>query len=119
MPTPRITDSITTAWPPLSAGKQRLYRIGTRLALDAEYRADASRFWNEEVPALLAAGKKKTTAADGIVFLRWFVRLFCCFLFFSIENKNVSIVVNRNESDGTCFKSSKLNEKIMETFDLI
>lgn len=65
VPTPRITDSITTAWPPLSAGKQRLYRIGTRLALDAEYRADASRFWNEEVPALLAAGKKKTTAADA------------------------------------------------------
>ena len=65
VPTPRITDSITTAWAPLSPGKSRVLRIGSTLALDAEYRPDVSRFWNEEVPALLSASKKSASQASS------------------------------------------------------
>ena len=67
VPTPSITQSIPTAWAPFSQSKLRLFRIGAKLAVDLDYRADVSRFWNEESPAILQSSSKlKTILAPDV-----------------------------------------------------
>ncbi|XP_059353517.1 carboxylesterase 4A-like [Daphnia carinata] len=58
VPTSIITDHIPTSWTPFN--KNRLFlRIGTTLVVDSDYRADASRFWNEEISVILHPTDKK------------------------------------------------------------
>lgn len=59
VPTPSITEHITTVWAPFSLSKSRLFRIDSTPELDADYRADVSRFWNEEIPSVLQSSRKK------------------------------------------------------------
>lgn len=47
-----ITEHVPTAWAPFNKNN-RFFRIGTTLSIDTDYRADATRFWNEEIPAIL------------------------------------------------------------------
>ncbi len=54
VPTPQMTDSINVAWAPLSPNKNRVYRIGSKLSLDSDYKQDILKFWHEDIPALLS-----------------------------------------------------------------
>ncbi|KAI9564535.1 hypothetical protein GHT06_008274 [Daphnia sinensis] len=61
IPTPVITDHISTSWIPFNKNR-RFLRIGSTLVIDSDYRADASRFWNAEIPVILhSTGKKSNT----------------------------------------------------------
>lgn len=40
VPTPQITDTINVAWPPLAPNKNRVFRIGSKLSLDNDYKED-------------------------------------------------------------------------------
>lgn len=60
VPTPKITDHIPTSWTPFNKNR-RFLRIGTILAVDSDYRADATRFWNEEIPAIYSTSKINKT----------------------------------------------------------
>ena len=85
MPTPQVTESIDVAWAPLAPNKNRVYRIGTKLTLENDYKQDILkkdppppkkkniyiyssglleheiffRFWNEDIPALFNKKPKK------------------------------------------------------------
>ncbi len=59
VPTPQITDNIDVAWAPLSPNKNRVYRIGSKLTLENDYKQDILKFWNEDIPALFNKKSKK------------------------------------------------------------
>ncbi len=59
VPTPQVTDAITVAWAPLAPNKNRVYRIGSKLSVDNEWKADAVKFWNSDIPALMTKKPKK------------------------------------------------------------
>ena len=40
VPTPTITDNINVAWTPLAPNKNRVFRIGDKLAVDEDYKQD-------------------------------------------------------------------------------
>ncbi len=40
VPTPQITDNLNVAWAPLAPNKNRVYRIGSKLALENDYKKD-------------------------------------------------------------------------------
>jgi len=60
VPTPTITDAIDVAWTPLAPNKNRVYRIGDKLAVDEDYKQDILKFWHEDIPKLF---KKKASKA--------------------------------------------------------
>jgi len=59
VPTPAITDHITTAWPPLSPSAPSVFRIDTKLAVVKDYLQDRLRFWTETVPGIMSKKDKK------------------------------------------------------------
>jgi len=59
VPTPAITDHITTAWPPLSPSAPSVFRIDTKLAVVRDYLQDRLRFWTETVPGIMSKKDKK------------------------------------------------------------
>ena len=46
VPTPQVTDNINVAWAPLAPNKNRVYRIGEKLALDSEWKEDIIKYGN-------------------------------------------------------------------------
>jgi len=57
VPTPTITDAINVAWTPLAPNKNRVFRIGDKLAVEEDYKQDILKFWTDDIPKLF---KKKT-----------------------------------------------------------
>merc|ERR1719232_2200768 len=57
VPTPTITDAINVAWTPLAPNKNRVFRIGDKLAVEEDYKKDILKFWTDDIPKLF---KKKT-----------------------------------------------------------
>ena len=43
MPTPQITDSLNVAWAPLAPNKNRVFRIGSKLSLESDYKQDIAK----------------------------------------------------------------------------
>jgi len=62
VPTPTITDAINVAWTPLAPNKNRVFRIGDKLAVDEDYKQDILKFWHEDIPKLF---KKKASTKKG------------------------------------------------------
>jgi len=62
VPTPTITDAINVAWTPLAPNKNRVFRIGDKLAVDEDYKQDILKFWHEDIPKLF---KKKASSKKG------------------------------------------------------
>jgi len=62
VPTPTITDNINVAWTPLAPNKNRVFRIGDKLAVDEDYKQDILKFWHEDIPKLF---KKKASTKKG------------------------------------------------------
>lgn len=85
VPTPTVTDALNVAWAPSAPNKNRLLRIGDKLALEDNYKEDILkyesffififktliflyklisifRFWNNDIPNLF---KKKETSKKG------------------------------------------------------
>ena len=51
----------TISWMPLSTEKSQILRIDSNLTMEKDYRMDITRFWNEEIPALLTStGQKRS-----------------------------------------------------------
>jgi len=59
VPTPTITDAINVAWTPLAPNKNRVFRIGDKLAVEEDYKQDILNFWQNDIPKLF---KKKAAA---------------------------------------------------------
>merc|ERR1712029_1066879 len=62
VPTPTITDAINVAWTPLAPNKNRVFRIGDKLAVEEDYKQDILKFWHEDIPKLF---KKKASTKKG------------------------------------------------------
>ncbi len=43
VPTPQITDSLNVAWAPLAPNKNRVFRIGSKLSLESDYKQDIAK----------------------------------------------------------------------------
>ena len=66
VPTPQVTDSIDVAWAPLAPNKNRVFRIGSKLSLEDNYKEDALKFWNEDIPALFTKKASKKAKKDEL-----------------------------------------------------
>jgi len=59
VPTPGLTEHITTAWPPLSPTSPSVMKIDTKLSVMKDYLQDRLRFWTETVPGIFTKKEKK------------------------------------------------------------
>jgi carboxylesterase type B len=59
-PTPEVTDSLNVKWAPVDPNKTKVYRIGSKLHMEEDYKKDILKFWYEDIPKLFI--KKKKTA---------------------------------------------------------
>merc|ERR1712088_719636 len=48
VPTPTITDAINVAWTPLAPNKNRVFRIGDKLAVDQDYKQDIPKLFKKK-----------------------------------------------------------------------
>lgn len=55
-----MTDAINVAWTPLAPNKNRVYRIGSKLSVENDYKQDILSFWYEDLPAIFNKKSKKT-----------------------------------------------------------
>ena len=62
VPTPSLSEHITTAWPPLSPTTHNILRIDTKLSIMQDYLQDRLRFWTDTVPGIFAKKDKKAGA---------------------------------------------------------
>jgi carboxylesterase type B len=66
VPTPQVTENINVAWAPLAPNKNRIYRIGSKLSMESDYKKDILKFWNEDIPALFTKKAKKGEKKDEL-----------------------------------------------------
>jgi len=66
VPTPALSDHITTAWPPLSPSSPSVFRIDSKLSVMKDYLQDRLKFWTETVPGIFSKKDKKSAKKDEL-----------------------------------------------------
>ena len=66
VPTPAMTEHISTAWPPVSPATSMVFRIDSKLSVMQDYLQDRLRFWKETVPAIFSKKDKKGGKKDEL-----------------------------------------------------
>lgn len=66
VPTPAMTDHISTAWPPVSPSSSVVFRIDSKVSVMKDYLQDRLRFWTETVPGIFTKKDKKAGKKDEL-----------------------------------------------------
>ena len=66
VPTPAMTEHISTAWPPVSPATSNVFRIDSKLSVMQDYLGDRLRFWKETVPGIFSRKDKKGGKKDEL-----------------------------------------------------
>merc|ERR1719150_3674772 len=66
VPTPGMTEHISTAWPPVSPATSMVFRIDSKLSVMQDYLQDRLRFWKETVPGIFSKKDKKGGKKDEL-----------------------------------------------------
>merc|ERR1711936_1189057 len=66
VPTPAMTDHISTAWPPVSPATSNVFRIDSKVSVMTDYLQDRLSFWRETVPNIFSKKGQKGVKKDEL-----------------------------------------------------